>query len=246
LGNVERAGRVILVHDITDQKERQDELERQNERLDEFASIVSHDLRNPLNVAQGYVDMARESPDEETIDEIDESLDRMENIIDDVLTLARQGQTLDEKEEVELGEVVEEAWSNVDTGNATLEIETGGVIKADRGRLLQMFENLFRNSIEHGGNDVTVRVGEIPDGFYVEDTGKGIPSQERHAVLEQGYTTSDSGTGFGLSIVESIADAHHWEISVGESDEDGARFEFSEVEVLQRQGQRQKHKKARN
>ncbi|MDY7083447.1 MAG: ATP-binding protein, partial [Halobacteria archaeon] len=116
--------------------------------------------------------------------------------------------------------------------------------EADRGRLLHVFENLFRNSVEHGGNDVTIRVGDLPDiheetdeedddqryGFFIEDDGPGIPEEERDDVLEHGYTTSSSGTGFGLSIVRSIVEAHGWEIDVSESEEGGARFEITGVE----------------
>jgi signal transduction histidine kinase len=55
---------------------------------------------------------------------------------------------------------------------------------------------------------VTVRVGQLPEGFYVEDNGPGIPENEREQVFGYGHTTSEEGTGFGLSIVATIADAH--------------------------------------
>jgi len=59
-------------------------------------------------------------------------------------------------------------------------------MEADFSQLSQMFENLFRNVIEHGGDDVTVSVGRTWDGFYVEDTGPGIPEDERDDVLDRG------------------------------------------------------------
>jgi signal transduction histidine kinase len=96
-----------------------------------------------------------------------------------------------------------------------------------------VLENLFRNAIEHGRSDVTIRVGTLSDetGFYVEDDGPGIPSDTRDEVFEQGYSTADDGTGFGLSIVREIAEAHGWEISATDSAEGGARFEIRGVDT---------------
>ncbi len=232
-------GRLFLIHDITDQKRRQQELERQNERLDQFASLVSHDLRNPLNVAEGYVDIVEETGDTEYLEKIDDSLDRMGQLIDDVLTLAREGQTITETDSVDLTEIAREAWGNVDTAEAVLEVRSAASFEASHDRLLRVFENLFRNAIEHGRADVRIRVGALdgsvglsPEGrgFYVEDDGPGIPAEERDQVLEDGYTTSEEGTGLGLSIVSEIVEAHGWDVRVTESREGGARFEITGVE----------------
>jgi signal transduction histidine kinase len=104
-------------------------------------------------------------------------------------------------------------------------------VLADESRLRQLFENLFRNAVEHGGPGVAVTVGPLEGrGFYVADDGPGIPADERDRVRETGYTTADGGTGFGLSIVESIADAHGWGMRLVESETGGARFEFTGVE----------------
>ncbi|MDY7081246.1 MAG: histidine kinase N-terminal 7TM domain-containing protein, partial [Halobacteria archaeon] len=181
------SGAVVLIHDITEQKERERKLrereyeleqqkrslEQQNERLDKFASIVSHDLRNPLNVAQGYVDMEKENPSEEYVENIDDALGRMENIIDDALTLAREGKAVTETEEIVLADVVRESWENVETEDANLETKVGPetLIQGDRNRVLNVFENLFRNSVQHNEDAVTITVGENERGFYVEDDG---------------------------------------------------------------------------
>lgn len=216
----------------TDQLEtNQAELQRQNERLDRFASVVSHDLRNPLTVANGRLDLASEECDSAHLDDVERALGRMESLIDDLLTLAKQGSTVADREPVVLSELVDSAWENVETGEGILNAEIHGTIQADVSRLQQVFENLFRNAVEHGGKDVTVTVGELDDGFYVEDDGPGIPEAERDDVFEAGHTTSEEGTGFGLSIVQQIVEAHGWSIRVTESASGGARFEITGAEL---------------
>jgi signal transduction histidine kinase len=86
--------------------------------------------------------------------------------------------------------------------------------------------------VEHGGEDVTIRVGALDDGFYVEDDGGGIPESERGDVFDAGYTTAADGNGFGLSIVQKIVEAQGWRIDVTESAEGGARFEITGVETV--------------
>jgi PAS domain S-box-containing protein len=235
-GDGDVTGRVLLIHDVTDREQRKQkleerttELERQNEQLDDFASIVSHDLRNPLNVAKGSIDLAERKDDEEFYQKVRDAHDRMEDIIEDVLTMARQGQTIDETESVELAAVVEAAWNNVGTKDATLELAVDATVQADRNRLVQAFENWIRNAIEHGRDDVTITVGGLEGGFYVADDGPGIPEKHRDSVLEQGYTTSDSGTGFGLAIINTVVDAHGWDVAVTESESGGARFDVTGV-----------------
>lgn len=210
-------------------------LEKQNERLESFAGVVSHDLRNPLSVAQGWVDMVRTECDTEhqSLDHVEHAHDRMEQLITDILTLAREGETVSEFEPIPMRHVVENCWENVQTYDAELVCETNQTVYGDEGRLRQIIENLFRNSIEHGGDDVTVRIGTLPDGFYVEDDGPGIPESERERVFETGYSTGDDGTGFGLSILKEIVKAHGWQVSLTEAESGGTRFEFTGVETVQ-------------
>lgn len=84
-----------------------------------------------------------------------------------------------ETEPVELADLVEACWQTVETASAGLVVETETTIQADPSRLQQLFENLLRNAVEHGGEDVTITIGDLPDGFYVEDDGQGIPEDER-------------------------------------------------------------------
>ena len=208
---------------------REEELHRQNERLDQFASVVAHDLRNPLSVAMGFLEIAEETGNAEHFEKVESAHDRIERLIEDLLTLARGETTIENAEDIDLESSTTEAWGYVDTGEATLTVANGvPTVTGDAGRLTQLFENLFRNAVEHGGADVTVTVGGLDGdhGFYVEDTGSGIPQGRRDEVFKHGVTSSEGGTGFGLSIVADIAKAHGWTVSVTDGTDSGARFEF--------------------
>ncbi|MEA5409817.1 PAS domain S-box protein [Haloarculaceae archaeon H-GB2-1] len=221
---------VTEARDVTELTKRERELERQNERLDEFASVVSHDLRNPLTVAFGSLDLARTTGDRADFDRVRAALDRMQVLIEDLLTLAREGQRVEQSRVVALDEQVRAAWETVPSDDATLEVVLDEYcVTADVGRLQQLLENLLSNAVRHGGADVMVRVGPLADerGFFVADDGPGIPKKKRDAVFDHGFSTCAEGTGLGLAIVRGIVEAHGWTIDVCESDLGGARFEIT-------------------
>ena len=215
---------VVISRDVTEQRQRE-------QQLAEFASVVSHDLRNPLNVAEGNLQLARETGESEHFDTVERAHGRMDALIDDLLTLAREGKRASDVDEVDLVSVAEDSWRTVETGEAALSTTTDSRIQADRERLKQLLENLFRNAVEHGAGDVTVTVGDLPDGFYVADDGPGVPETDRDEVFETGYSSKERGTGFGLSIAQQVADAHGWEIGLTASEDGGARFEMTGVEI---------------
>ena len=227
-------GFVGIGRDLRRQREYERQLEQRNERLEEFTSIVSHDLRNPLRAADGWLELLRDECESDRIDDLAQALDRMDALIEDLLTLAREGKQVDETEQVGLANVATNSWQTVSTEQATLETNTSRAVNADRSRLQQLFENLYRNAVEHGSDDITVSVGAMDDGFYVADAGPGIPESDRGKVFEAGYSTAEEGTGFGLRIVEQVATAHDWEITVTENEQGGARFEVTGVEFADR------------
>ena len=223
---------VVNTQDISARKRREQELRRKNEQLDQFASVVSHDLRNPLSVAQGYLEIAAEAAPSDALDTVATALDRMELLIEDLLALARAGSRIDEPEPVDLAVLAADCWQNVSTGDARLVVAIDRRIRADRSRLEQLLENLLRNSVEHSGEEVTVTIGGLDsgDGIYVADDGPGIDADSRDRVFERGYSSTRGGTGFGLAIVAEIAEAHGWSVAVTESETGGARFELTGVE----------------
>jgi PAS domain S-box-containing protein len=323
-----------IMRDISDRVQREEELERQNERLERFASIVSHDIREPLQTARATLAVAR-AGDESALDELDDVFDRMDALVGDVLTLAKEGETVGETDPVDLEGVVRDAWGTTDAGDASLAVDDDlPTVAADRERLRTLLENLFRNSVEHGstgnrtesgdsvehgstgsrpetddsegsenpradgdavdsvehgstGNrpkagdsvehgstgsrpeaddsegsenpradgdavdsvehgstgsrpeaddsvehgspvgGVTIRVETLDDdpGFVVADDGPGFGDADTERLFEYGYTTSESGTGFGLSIVDEVARAHGWIMTATTGEDGGARFE---------------------
>ena len=207
-------------------------IERQRDQLEEFTSVVSHDLRNPLSIVQGYLDLAEQTGDPDHFDRCHNALDRMEQLIDDLLVLTREDDSVTDTESIDLTDVVEQSWSFVPTEEATIHVEPDHEIMGNWSRVQQLFENLFRNAIEHGGEDVTVRVGALEDGtgLYIEDDGPGFPERANEEIFDDGYSTSEQGTGFGLTIVDQVVDAHRWEIVATEGTDGGARFEITGVE----------------
>ena len=200
--------------------------------------MISHDLRNPLSVADGYLEMEREHSDSENLKTVGYALDRIRTLIDEMLSLARQGQDVTETKPVSLEEVAWSSWTSVEKHTATLEVNTNVRVNADEIRLGQVFENLFRNAIEHGGESVTITVGllDTKAGFYVENDGKPIPDEKKEKIFETGYTTNTQGTGFGLAIIQRIVTAHGWQIRATDAESGGARFEITGVEFSSNQG----------
>jgi signal transduction histidine kinase len=217
-----------------------------------------------LNVAVGHLEMARGDCDSEHLGTADDALERMDTIIETTLALARYGQAVTDEEVVDVPALADRCWEMVESPDVSLAVVDDFEIRAAPERLSHLFENLFRNAVEHGSTnpdsqarqdavehgstspdsppreaagtrsseEVTIRVGSMDEGFYVEDDGPGIPEDVGEDVLEPGRATTDLGTGFGLAIVKQITEAHGWEVDVTDGDDGGARFEVSGVDVL--------------
>ncbi|WP_255169027.1 PAS domain S-box protein [Natrononativus amylolyticus] len=242
-GDVSRG--VVTITDITERKRREQQLERQNNRLESFASMLAHELRNPLSIGKIYLPAATDG-DRAAASEVETALDRIEKTIEMLLVLTRGTELAVDPQPVSLGETAADVWSGLDEPVGSLRIESDPVIDVEPTHLTHLLENLFRNSVEHGSSDdrdgsrpddagsVTVRVGALEDGFYVEDTGPGIPADRRERVFEAGYTTGATGLGLGLTFIAQLAETYGWECAITDADDGGARFEFTGVTLVPR------------
>jgi signal transduction histidine kinase len=238
------AGTLAFV-DVTDLERERRDLAGAVARLERLASVARHDLRNPLEVASIRLEAARDTGEDVHFEKVAGALERIERIVRDVLVVG--GDAVAPTDAVALDAVAEAAWTTVDTADATLVVEAGlPTVRGDPDRLRQLFENLFRNAVEHGadggrsaagGDCPTVTVTPGPDGFVVADDGPGFPREARERGLEPGYSTEAGNSGLGLSIVDGIARGHGWRVSLapeaGSGDDGGARIEFTGVEPVE-------------
>ncbi|MFC4550155.1 MULTISPECIES: PAS domain S-box protein [Halorussus] len=225
-----------LVRDVTERVERERRLERQNDQLDSFASMLAHELRNPVTIGQIYSEQLPRDTAPEAVEYVADAFDRIEDMIDVMLVVTRGREAVSEGSPVSLADVALAAWDDVGPPDASLSVDIDAEIQADETYVQHLFANLFENAVEHGGDDAAISVGELPTGFYVEDDGCGIPAENRETVFEAGYTTAagNGGTGLGLAFVRELADVYEWDCRVDESEAGGARFEFTNVATAPR------------
>lgn len=204
-------------------------LDEQAERLEEFAALSSHELRNRLQIALGTAERAQAQDDVEAIEDVIETLGRMNRLVSQLLALARTGSATRGSESIALSGISEVAWNAVESETATLTVASDGIIRADRDGLLEVLEMVFRTIVD-GGGSAEANIGTLDDGFYVEDDGTAIAEDQREELLEPTYSTVSEATGDSVHLVATIADAHDWDVSV--TDADGkTRFAFRNVEI---------------
>jgi len=237
-------GLVGISHDVTGDVKAREQLAEHQSQFEQFTSHVSHELRGPLQVAAGALDLARETGDPEGFETAERALDRIDDIIEDVTAMAeggarehvwpRNAQRPKIDEQTNLQDVIEDIWSVVPTEGAVLDVElpSDAWINTARTSVRPIFENLFKNAVVHAGPAVRVRVGLTNDRFYVEDDGPGVPADRRERIFEEGYTTAPEGNGTGLSIVATMADQHRWTVDVTDGSDGGARFEVGNCLVV--------------
>ncbi|ELZ80556.1 putative signal-transducing histidine kinase / response regulator [Haloferax larsenii JCM 13917] len=205
----------------------------QRDQVEQMAAIISHDLRNPLSVARGNLELGREGDSDEHLEKASEALNRVNTLVEDLLSFAKQEYSQPNIGPTSLSDVASRSWNQVETQSSDLKMDLSEAttVLADASRLQELFSNLFRNACEHNDEDVTITVGPLQTGFFVEDDGDGITETTRD-IFETGYSTNVDGTGFGLAIVKRIADSHSWDVAQTESPEGGARFEVTGVQFL--------------
>jgi PAS domain S-box-containing protein len=226
-----------VLRDITERRESKRQVYLEKERLNEFAGVLSHDLKNPVQVMKGRLELLAdsESPDERTahLDAARDALARIDHVIEDILAISRTDASAVETTQVRFSELSKRVWTRVGKGTANAEIEDGIVLTANEQRVERLLTNLFRNAIEHGSDTVTIRVGRLEggEGFFIEDDGPGIPRSERELVFDWQHSTKAGGTGIGLKSVTQIIESEGWSITITDGIDSGARFEITDVQI---------------
>lgn len=198
--------------------------DHERERLEGLRSLVSHDLGNPLNLAAGRLEIARDELESEHLDHVKKGLGEIDSLADEGLTFVRAGRKIKERAPVELEAIADDCWETSGDERGHLSV-VPVTIYGESERLRMILNQLFENALVHNGGEVTVTVGPLDGrGFYVEDDGRGIPEDERELVFDRGYTTASDRDGHGLALVDEIANAHGW--SVGLGDAEGTRIEI--------------------
>ncbi len=208
-------------------RDREREMEAQNRRLDEFTSVVSHDLRNPLSVATGHSPRPR-TVESEHLAAVEQAHERMDTLITDLLTLAQDGETVTDRESVALASLAENCWTTVETADATLVTDIDRTVLANESRLKQLFENLVRNAVEHAGGRRDRNGRRVRRRVLRRGRRPRHPRPRARDVIEAGTQRDGRGPGSGSAIARKVAAAHDWEISVREPDP-GTRFEMTGV-----------------
>lgn len=231
-----------IIRDLTRQKRRERELERSNEELEQFAYVVSHDMKEPLRMVSSYLQLLERRYEGELDDEgrefIEYAVDgaqRMRQMIDGLLEYSRLERANPSFEPVDCGDVAETVRGDLrvalSDSDATLEVADLPAVVGDRSQLEQLFRNLVKNGIKHGGDTPTIRITGSSKGdkcqFEVADDGPGIPDDEQEEIFELATGFADDSTGLGLAICRKIVRHHGGEISVDSHDGEGATFRFT-------------------
>jgi PAS domain S-box-containing protein len=235
--------------DITDRKEREqeleaakEELEQSNEKLEQFAYVASHDLQEPLRMVSSYLDLLEtemaDDLDDETAEYFDYAIDganRMQEMIRGLLEYSRVQTRAEPFEAVDVNAVIEDTCTDltmkIDQQDATVSAGDLPTVEADPSQLRQVFQNLIKNAIEHGGFGTTIEISAtktaVGTEFTVSDDGPGISPDRQSAIFDIFDKGGDSdGTGIGLAVCKQIIDRHGGEIWV-DPGEDGATIRFT-------------------
>jgi PAS domain S-box-containing protein len=247
-------GFVLMSADITDQKNSEyalkkysEDLERSNKELEQFAYIASHDLQEPLRTVAGFTQLigrrykGRLGADaDEFIPYILEGVNRMQNMIQDLLAYSRVGTEARPFETTDCGEAVKTAVSNlkaaIDDSGAEVAYDRLPVLKADGAQLVQLFQNLIGNAIKYrGGEPLKIQISSVRENglwkFSVRDNGIGFEpkyAEKIFKIFQRLHGKGEyEGTGIGLAVCKKIVERHGGGIWAESEPGKGATFYFT-------------------
>jgi signal transduction histidine kinase len=203
-----------------------------------FISDAGHELRTPITIIRGHLDVMGDDPRErrETLELVGDELDRMGRLVNDLLLLAKASRPdFLEPETLDLDDLTRELFAKASAlarRDWRLAAVGSGRIVADRQRLTQALMNLSQNAVAHTHEGDAVELGSELDGgsvrMWVRDTGPGVPEHEQSRIFERFVRLNGGphaeGAGLGLAITRAVAEAHGGRVELDSRPGAGARF----------------------
>ncbi len=224
-------------------RERTARLERQSERLEAVATVLSEDLKTQLTAVENALTTDDEPADWEfpfAEDDVSVTLDRTERLIDDIREYARNTTSVGSRAPVDLETAIEDAVDQSRLESAAIVVEDGATLRADPDRFRYLLETVFDDAAARSSGDVTIQIGTVgvenradgPRGFYILDDASMNPPTATDGLPDFSIDGSESGDGLGLAVARAIAEAHDWSVSIGVGENGGTRFEVRDVTTL--------------
>lgn len=240
-------GLVGIDRNVTKRKLAEDELKRSNRELDEFVSVVTHDLQAPLRAVSSYcrllhdqVETALDAEGKDYLQEARGAITRMQRLIDSLRSYARATEKKRTHAPTDLNTACDQALANLEVeireSNALVTHDLLPTVPGDPTQLMQLFQNLVANAIKYcrGRPEVTIAAERLgPDWHvWVRDNGIGIePSKigDVFRIFQRCHAdeTEFSGTGIGLAVCKRIVERHHGSIWVESTPGEGSTFHFT-------------------
>ena len=245
-------------------RERTAELERQTERLESVADVLSSDLKaqlstlaDALEAEGGGMSASRGgTPDNWEFplaeDSVEATLDRTERLVDDIREFARNASAVGPRSRIDLESAIEDALERSRLDSERVVVEQSATLRADADRFVHLLETAFDDAAARADGEVTIQVGLVgfgtsdrSRGFFLLDDATEIPPTAHDRVLD---VTTDDGEahtgvetnidGLGLALVRAIAEAHDWSLTVDNGTNGGTRLEIRDVTTLERESAR--------
>lgn len=218
------------------------QLEKSNNELEEYAHVVSHDLKSPLRSIYALIDWISEDNQEtfdvqskENVAHIKLTLEKMENLISEILNYSSINSELMEYTMVDLNLILEETQKTIHVpAHINIEVAKLPSLKGDRIRLQQLFQNLISNAIRYNDKEdgfIQIDFKEETKHFLfiIKDNGIGIEERYHQKIFKmfQSLNVNKDSTGVGLAIVKKIVELHHGKIWLESKLEKGTTFYFT-------------------
>lgn len=228
--------------DFEEQKRLLKRLERNNKDLNDYAHVVSHDLKSPLRNIDGLINWMKEDLEENRLDEalkhmplIHSSLEKMDSLIDGILRYSTLRDPVNSLDQVNLNTLVEEVLTTfLNRSEIEIQVDSLPIINANRMRLVQLYQNLIENAFSalgKKGGKIHIGFTQTPSHyeFFVSDNGPGIDKayQEKIFQVFQKLDANSAKSGIGLAIVKRIVEDHGGQIRLESELGNGATFYFT-------------------